>query len=238
MLNRGLPPLSANGMLATSDAITGDTRSTEVETLLTTVQSTGAAAPAWTVPRQSGALTAFKLAGVVVSGTLLVALLVRIALSLAAGTSPWLVIPAFALGYLGADLMSGTAHWFCDTFFEEGTPVIGRVLIQPFRDHHVHPLRITRYRFIEQDTTNFVLMLAPLAVAFWLGLRAPAASVRSSGARVCSACRRDHSARISFTSGHTRGSRRSQCAGSSGAASSLDPSGTGAITATIAADSV
>lgn len=145
----------------------------EVETLLTTAQSTGAATAAWTVPVQPGALTAFKVVGVVVSSTLLGALLVRIVLALAAGTSPWLALPAFAVGYLGADLMSGTAHWFCDTFFEEETPVIGRILIQPFRDHHVHPQRITRYRFIEQDTTNFFLMLAPLAVVLWMGAPRP-----------------------------------------------------------------
>ena len=46
-------------------------------------------------------------------------------------------------------------------------------MIQPFRDHHVHPQRITCYRLIEQDTTNFFLMLPPLAVAFWLEAPGP-----------------------------------------------------------------
>ena len=123
----------------------------------------------WTVPRQPAALTAFKVTGVAVSGALFVSLLVRIAVGLSAGTSAWLVLPAFLLGYFFADLVSGTAHWFCDTFFEEDTPVIGKIVIRPFRDHHVHPQRITCYRFIEQDTTNFFLMLPPLAVAFWIG---------------------------------------------------------------------
>lgn len=138
-----------------------------------TTQSTGARRPVWTVPRQPPALTAFKVVGVVLSSTLLLALVVRIVASITAGTPSWLALPAFAIGYLCADLMSGTAHWFCDTFFEEETPVIGKVLIQPFRDHHVHPLRITRYRFIEQDTTNFFLMLVPLGVALWLGAPEP-----------------------------------------------------------------
>jgi ubiquitin-conjugating enzyme E2 variant len=122
----------------------------------------------WTVPRQPTALAIFKSTGVVVSGLLLASLFVRIGITVAAGTFAWLVLPALLLGYLCADLLSGTAHWFCDTFFEENTPVIGKIVIQPFRDHHVHPQRITRYRFIEQDTTNFFLMLAPLALAFWL----------------------------------------------------------------------
>ena len=37
----------------------------------------------------------------------------------------------------------------------------------------MHPQRITGYRFIEQDTTNFFLLLLPLAVAFWLGAPQP-----------------------------------------------------------------
>jgi ubiquitin-conjugating enzyme E2 variant len=127
----------------------------------------------WTVPRQPVALTAFKVTGVAISSALFVTLLVRVVVALAAGTSAWLVLPAFFLGYLFADLISGTAHWFCDTFFAEDTPAIGKTVIQPFRDHHVHPQRITGYRFIEQDTTNFFLLLLPLAVAFWLGAPQP-----------------------------------------------------------------
>lgn len=127
----------------------------------------------WTVPCQPAALTLFKAAGVAVSSVLFAVLLVRIVVALVAGGSAatllLIVLPAFLLGYLGADLLSGTAHWLCDTFFEEDTPVIGKFVIQPFRDHHVHPQRITRYRFIEQDTTNFFLMLPLLAIAFWQG---------------------------------------------------------------------
>ena len=163
---------------------------------------------AWTVPRQPAALTAFKVIGVAVSSALFATLLVRILVALAAGTSAWFVLPAFLLGYLFADLISGTAHWFCDTFFEENTPFIGRIVIQPFRDHHVHPQRITRYRFVEQDTMNFFLMLPPLAVAFWLGRRGRGVSARSSGAAACWASPRDRSAPISSTSGRTRRSRR------------------------------
>jgi ubiquitin-conjugating enzyme E2 variant len=112
--------------------------------------------------------------GIIVASALFATLFARIVVALAAGTSAWLVLPALSLGYLFADLLSGTAHWFCDTFFEEDTPVIGKTVIQPFRDHHVHPQRVTCYRFIEQDTTNFFLMLPLLAVAFWLGAPQPA----------------------------------------------------------------
>ena len=135
---------------------------------MTDLNETTSAVP-WTVPRQPAALTMFKSTGVAVSSLLLVSLLVRIVVALVAGTSAWLVLPALLVGYLVADLLSGTAHWFCDTFFDEDTPVIGSILIEPFREHHVHPQRITCYRFMEQDTTNFFLMLPLLALALWLG---------------------------------------------------------------------
>lgn len=128
--------------------------------------------PAWTVPPQPPALTAFKLTGVVVASALLASLLLRIGVAVDGGTA-WLVVAALLLGYLLADLLSGTVHWFCDTFFSEDTPLIGKLVIQPFREHHVHPQRITRYRFLEQDTTNFFLMVPPLAVASWLGAPRP-----------------------------------------------------------------
>ena len=137
----------------------------------TTTQRLESSKVVWTVPPQPAALTAFKITGVAASSALLLTLLARIVIALAAGASAWLVFPAFLLGYVFADLLSGTAHWFCDTFFEEDAPLIGQLVIRPFRDHHLHPQRITRYRFIEQDTVSFLLMLPPLAVAYWLGAR-------------------------------------------------------------------
>ena len=86
-------------------------------------------------------------------------------MSFSDGAPWWPLVPAALLGYLCADVLSGAAHWFCDTFFDEETPIIGEVLIRPFRDHHIHPQRITQYRFIEQDTTNFFIMIPLLATA-------------------------------------------------------------------------
>ena len=73
----------------------------------------------------------------------------------------------FIIGYCCADLLTGTVHWFCDTFFSEKTPLIGKSIIQPFREHHIHPHRIIRDKFIEQDTISFFALL-PLLVNFLL----------------------------------------------------------------------
>lgn len=65
------------------------------------------------------------------------------------------------LGYLLADVASGLTHWFCDTFFQETTPVIGPLLIQPFREHHRDPRGMTRHGFLEL-TGNSALGLLPV----------------------------------------------------------------------------
>ena len=77
---------------------------------------------------------------------------------------PWL-FTGLLVGYLLADLLSGTVHWFCDSFFAPDTPLIGRTVIHPFRDHHDHPEAITRYRFLEQDSTSYVITIPPLLLA-------------------------------------------------------------------------
>ena len=56
---------------------------------------------------------------------------------------------AAAVGWLAADFASGLVHWFADTFFEEDTPWIGPLLIQPFREHHRDPQAMTRHGFLE-----------------------------------------------------------------------------------------
>jgi ubiquitin-conjugating enzyme E2 variant len=72
------------------------------------------------------------------------------------------------VGWIAADLASGTVHWFCDRFFEEDTPVVGRLLIYPFRDHHRDPRAMTRHGLLEL-MGNSCLVLIPLALL--VGLR-------------------------------------------------------------------
>ncbi len=131
----------------------------------------------WRVPAQPFALTLMKGLAVAVSTLLLGVLAARCAGELWEGASPWPALAGLTLGYLAADFLSGAAHWFCDTFFAEDTPLIGKTLIFPFRDHHRHPQRITQYGFLEQDTANFFLFSPFLASALWAGAPAEGSTV-------------------------------------------------------------
>jgi len=83
-----------------------------------------------------------------------------------AGDIP-IVLLALPLGLLAADLTSGLVHWACDTFFEEDTRVIGRALIEPFRQHHHDPLAMTRKGFLRVSRANLFIMSFGLAVTWW-----------------------------------------------------------------------
>ena len=72
---------------------------------------------------------------------------------------------ALFTGYLIADLASGLVHWFCDSYLAEDTPLIGPLLIHPFREHHRDPLGITRHGFLELNGNNCLAMIPLLAWA-------------------------------------------------------------------------
>jgi len=89
-------------------------------------------------------------------------------------------------GYVGADVASGVVHWFCDRFFEEDSPFIGRLLLQPFREHHRDPLAMTRHGWLEL-CGNSAVAVAPLlvgAVAWPLGRAGGSLSTLTDGAVV------------------------------------------------------
>jgi ubiquitin-conjugating enzyme E2 variant len=85
------------------------------------------------------------------------------------------VVAMMAAGYLLADLLTGFVHWFCDTFFDETTPLIGPGLIAPFREHHRDPLQMTRHGFLELTGSSFRALAPVLALLVWLGGSLPAA---------------------------------------------------------------
>lgn len=85
----------------------------------------------------------------------------QLAGAVAAGGRAWVLAPAFVGAVLAADLVSGVVHWIGDRFFSETTPVVGRMLIRPFREHHVDPLAITRHGFFELCGNNALAVIAP-----------------------------------------------------------------------------
>ena len=107
------------------------------------------------------------------------ALLVPMARRLGAGiddvAAAATVVAAGVLGILATDLTSGVVHWFCDTFFGEDTPVLGPLLIGPFREHHTDPLAMTRRDFLCCNRTNIAAITAVLVVLLLVRRGAPEA---------------------------------------------------------------
>lgn len=90
------------------------------------------------------------------------------ALTFAQQPGAWLPLASAAVvAYVAADLVSGTVHWLCDTFFEEDTPIVGRAVIEPFREHHRDPLAMTRRGFLSVNGSNWMAMIPVLALAGW-----------------------------------------------------------------------
>ena len=109
--------------------------------------------------------------GDVIAASVLLALLAplayRTAAALAAGGHGLALAAALLLGVLAADFVGGCVHWLADTFFAEDTPLIGKVLIEPFREHHRDPLAMTRRSFLRVGNSNVVATSVMLVVVWY-----------------------------------------------------------------------
>ncbi|GAC1348487.1 MAG: hypothetical protein NVS2B9_19470 [Myxococcales bacterium] len=119
----------------------------------------------------SPAVRRFELGGIAVYAGVMVWLVSRVAPHAAA--KPWLVLTAFLLGYVAADLVSGLVHWAADTWGSPEWPVVGKALIRPFREHHVDQKAITRHDFVETNGNNCAIS-APVGIAAALLPQGPA----------------------------------------------------------------
>lgn len=105
---------------------------------------------------------------------------VRLAQSVDSGASAVVALIAAVAGYFLADVATGAVHWFCDTFFEEDTPVIGALVIAPFREHHRDPLGMTRHVFLELTGNSCLALTAVVAAVLWFGPRSSSGSISAA----------------------------------------------------------
>src|SRR5262245_61188997 len=67
-----------------------------------------------------------------------------------------------------ADLASGVVHWLADRCFDPTTPLVGRAVIAPFREHHREPDAIVRHGFLEVTGNNALVCVPGLgALLAW-----------------------------------------------------------------------
>jgi hypothetical protein len=86
----------------------------------------------------------------------------------------WPLALAVAAGALSADFTSGIVHWFCDTWFHDTLPFLGRRFLRPFRVHHVNPDDFLRRDFIDTNGDVSMLVIAFLLPAFFIPLETAA----------------------------------------------------------------
>lgn len=72
----------------------------------------------------------------------------------------WLQLILYALlAWLMADFVSGFVHFLADNFGTPETPIVGKVFVYAFREHHVDPKAITRHSYVETNGANSLVSL-------------------------------------------------------------------------------
>ncbi len=122
----------------------------------------------------------FHAAGAAVNGLTWVAALAWLAGAWSAQPPAALgVVAAVLAGVYLADLASGLLHWAFDTWFDDGTTFVRRMVLQ-VREHHIHPGRIFRIHFTQDAGT--LSWIALLVTAPWLAAAAFAGAESAAGA--------------------------------------------------------
>jgi ubiquitin-conjugating enzyme E2 variant len=103
------------------------------------------------VAAEAGGLVVFAGAWVYMAGRLLA--------GIDDARSAVLAFGAAAVALVAADLFSGLGHWLCDRYLHEDTPVLGPLLIRPFREHHREPRALVAHRFVELNGDSALVLL-------------------------------------------------------------------------------
>jgi ubiquitin-conjugating enzyme E2 variant len=85
-----------------------------------------------------------------------------------AGCAPGAHVGTFVagipLGLFAADAATAVIHWFFDTYLAPDTPILGRRVVAPFREHHVAPEAMAGHGLLERNA-NSCLAAMPVLVA-------------------------------------------------------------------------
>jgi hypothetical protein len=115
-------------------------------------------------PRTRGPITVSQVLAPILVLVLLLPVALRIPVAVTGVADVAIAVAAALFGVVATDMTSGIVHWFCDTFFGRDTPVIGRLLIEPFRRHHVDPTEIVGIGLLRVNRANCLAMAAVLAL--------------------------------------------------------------------------
>ncbi len=81
----------------------------------------------------------------------------------------WQLAAVLVGTWLLADFISGTVHWFADTWGRSDWPILGPTLIHSFREHHVLPEKIITHGWVETNGACCMISLPVLVVPAALG---------------------------------------------------------------------
>jgi plasmanylethanolamine desaturase len=103
----------------------------------------------------------------------LVVLARAVSLAPSAWATPFAGVAAALVGWLLADLISGVVHLSADELGDERTPLVGRNVIAPFREHHRDPRAMTEHGVVETNGDSALAVLPVMLGGLWLGSTMP-----------------------------------------------------------------
>jgi ubiquitin-conjugating enzyme E2 variant len=90
----------------------------------------------------------------------------------------WAWVALVGAGVALADLLTGLVHWASDTWGTPETPVVGRLLVRSFREHHLAPSKITEHDWAQTNGEQCLPGIPVMAGLVLWGAMADATTTR------------------------------------------------------------